>query len=303
MQLGRMIRQFLVKPWELWRARDIDVSGIETVGVILGPYRNLTTLTAGVLALHPACQVLNHAGMRILPWRMLNIFRGCGPKKMDRFKRYAVSVSAGGQRGDYGGSITYSHAFTRQPMAGLYRRRYGDRLVKPRIRSLVWKESLRVANQMRRRGTDIDVLLEQAPGLRFILPVRSPLDTARSNMRTGKTAIFPGLGEDAGLEETVTAVLEELLWFADLTRGREDFFLHYFQHSWNRDTLHRLAAFLSLDPEEGWIRDALEVFRVSSRYEYTEPQLDHYRAEVRRLFGGHPGFRKGLLAFAPEEGS
>jgi hypothetical protein len=295
-----MVRQFLMKPLELHRSEALDVSGIRTVGVILGPYRNLTTLTAGVLALHPNCQVLNHAGMRILPWRMLNFIRGCTPKRLERFKRYAVHISAGGQRGDYGGSITYSHAFTREPMAGLYRRRFGDLLVKEEIRSLVWKESLRVTNQLRRASTDIDRLLDCAPGLRFVLPVRNPLDTARSNMRTGKTDIFQGLGREASLEETVTAVLEELLWFLELARGRKGHFFHYFQHSWSRHTLTGLAGFLGLEPDPKWIADALEVFRVGSSYRYTEEQIAHYAREVDRLFAGHPQFRQGLLAFAED---
>ncbi|MHB8529324.1 MAG: hypothetical protein ACYC8V_07420, partial [Caulobacteraceae bacterium] len=41
------------------------VDGVRRTAVILGPYRNLTTLTASVLALHPQCQVLNHASDRI----------------------------------------------------------------------------------------------------------------------------------------------------------------------------------------------------------------------------------------------
>ncbi|MBD3368993.1 hypothetical protein GF402_01365 [Candidatus Fermentibacteria bacterium] len=300
MQVGRMVRQFLMKPWELHKAGEIDVSGIETVGILLGPYRNLTTLTAGMLALHPHCQVLNHAGMRILPWRMLNIFRDWTPEKMERFKRYAVYISGRGQRGDYGGSITYSHAFTREPLAGLCRERYGDRLVKREIRSLVWKESLRVANAMRRWNVDIDRLLSDAPELRFILPVRNPLDTARSNLRTGKTAAFQGLEDAPGLEQTVTAVLEELLWFARLARGREKNFFHYFQHSWSGDTAERLASFLGLKPDPRWVDDSRKAFRVGGGYEYTRAQLEHYLHEVDRLFDRFPDFRKNLRAFTGE---
>lgn len=300
MQVGRMVRQFLMKPWELHRASEIDVSGIETVGIMLGPYRNLTTLTAGMLALHPRCQVLNHAGMRILPWRTLNIFRGWTPEKMERFERYAVHISGRGRRGDYGGSITYSHAFTREPLAGLYRERFGDRLVKREIRSLVWKESLRVANAMRRWEVDIDRLLSDAPELRFILPVRNPLDTAASNLRTGKTTVFQGLEDDPDLEQTVTAVLEELLWFVRLARGRERSFFHYFQHSWSGGTAERLAGFLRLEPDPRWVEDAQKVFRVGGGYEHTRAQRDHYLREVDRLFDRFPGFRDNLRAFAEE---
>ena len=42
------------------------INRVRRTAVLLGPYRNLTTLTASVLALHPQCQVLNHAGGRLL---------------------------------------------------------------------------------------------------------------------------------------------------------------------------------------------------------------------------------------------
>ena len=45
----------------------VDPSQLRSVCLALGPYRNLTTLTAGILSLHPQCQVLNHAGVRLLP--------------------------------------------------------------------------------------------------------------------------------------------------------------------------------------------------------------------------------------------
>lgn len=300
MQTARLLRQFLKKPAELRASAGIDVSGIRTLGIILGPYRNLTTLTAGLLALHPGCQVLNHAGMRIFQWKRLNIFKDPEREKTERFMRYAVHISRGGRRGDYGGSITLSHAFTREPMRGLYASRYGTCTVKDEIRSLVWKESLRITNILRSGKTDLDLVMKEIPRIRFILPVRNPLDTASSNIKTGKTAIFRGLERNAALEGTVTAVLKELRWFMDLSGRWEGRFFHYFQHSWNRGTLNELAAFLELPADERWIQDAISVFRVKGSYTYTRPQLEHYRSEVNRLFENHPDFRERLLQFAEE---
>ncbi|MCW5878805.1 MAG: hypothetical protein KIS80_08075, partial [Anaerolineales bacterium] len=48
------------------------IDGLESVCLFLGPYRNLTTLTASMLSLHPECQVLNHAGTRVFPNKNLN---------------------------------------------------------------------------------------------------------------------------------------------------------------------------------------------------------------------------------------
>ena len=54
---------------------DIDkvdkVDKIDKVCLILGPYRNLTTLIVGVMALHPNIQVMNH-GMKTLFDKTIN---------------------------------------------------------------------------------------------------------------------------------------------------------------------------------------------------------------------------------------
>lgn len=79
------------------------------VGAFLGPYRNLTTLTASVLALHPHVQVLNHAGRRLLKQPELDFITE--PSTWNRFCEVALAESRGGTAGLHGGSITHSHAF------------------------------------------------------------------------------------------------------------------------------------------------------------------------------------------------
>ena len=73
--LGNKLRQFrlrLTDVIDLRTSRYLDIQDIESVCLTLGPYRNLTTLTASVLFLHPNCQVLNHAGIRIYGNRQID---------------------------------------------------------------------------------------------------------------------------------------------------------------------------------------------------------------------------------------
>jgi hypothetical protein len=67
----------------------------------LGPYRNLTTLTASVLFLHPNCQVLNHAGNRIFGDEELDFIANYNNEIFEAFTRYAIYISQKGTRGDY----------------------------------------------------------------------------------------------------------------------------------------------------------------------------------------------------------
>ncbi|MDA1267369.1 MAG: hypothetical protein O2816_19990 [Planctomycetota bacterium] len=109
----------------------VDPDQIQSVCLALGPYRNLTTLTAGLLALHPACQVLNHAGVQLLPDPERNFLADYSPGRMRAFLRSALDLSAGGERGQQGGAITKSHAFDPQhPLGRLYQARYGEATLK-----------------------------------------------------------------------------------------------------------------------------------------------------------------------------
>jgi len=108
------LREAAKKEIEFLRARRVDMKDLRSVCLTLGPYRNLTTLTAGIIALHPNCQALNHAGQRIFNDKKLNFLLNYTDKKFDTFVRYAIYASGRGREGPYGGSVTYSHAFGNQ---------------------------------------------------------------------------------------------------------------------------------------------------------------------------------------------
>jgi hypothetical protein len=183
---------------------------IQTVGIILGPYRNLTTLTASLLSLHPACQVLNHGG-RVLKGRADFIARR-DEASLRRFCAQALAASTGGEHGDFGGSIRLSHAFERPALAERYEARYGDRWVKPQPICLVWKESQAVTNLIRSADLELATLITEMKALRFLLPVRNPIDCAFSNVRTTHAVRIPGADPNNVLD-VLDKIIETIAWF------------------------------------------------------------------------------------------
>jgi hypothetical protein len=297
-RLGHAVR----REFDLFLSRRVDTRELRTVCVVLGPYRNLTTITAAMLALHPRCQVLNHAGARILDRRRLDFLRYHDPATFDAFTRYAIQISRAGRRGDYGGSITLSHAFASSPrLKDVYRAAYGASLVKQVIRSVFWKESLVVANHIRDHRIDLGHLFQAQAGLRFLLPVRNPLDCAASNLKTGHVARFRGLDARTPIESVVLAILDEFRWFLELRDRHPDRFFSFFAHEFTRSTLRDMAGFLALEAEEQWQEAALEAFRIESPYHHSETLREFYAAAVRERLSSHPGFAAKLLKYV--EGS
>ena len=91
------------------------------VAIILGPHRNLSTLTSACLAFHPNVQVLNHAAERL--WREAQIDFIASPTStvLRVFLETALRESEGGRRGIHGGSILHSHAFDDAAMRAVLR--------------------------------------------------------------------------------------------------------------------------------------------------------------------------------------
>jgi hypothetical protein len=284
---------------EIEASRSIDVTGTRTVCLALGPYRNLTTWTAATLFLHPHVQVLNHAGKRVFGQPEVDFFNGFTPEKLTRFVQYAVQISAGGRGGKFGGSITHSHAFDDSHKMKAIFEEAGLPEVKDEIESLFWKESLGTTNQMRRRGLEPADLIDGDARVRFLQPVRHPLDCAVSNLKTGHYKRLRGLGKiDAPtVERVVQAILDEYAWYAASRSKNPDRFFHFFEHSLSRQTLVDLAAFLLVDPDEQWLDNAEAAMDIKEGYDHAPELVAAYRALVEQRFDDYPDLRAGLLAF------
>lgn len=292
------MRRTVQRAIDLLRSSRIDTGELRTICVLVGPYRNLTTITASVLALHPHCQVLNHAGSRILNARRLDFFRFPERTTFDAFARYAIWISRAGRRGDFGGSITLSHAFANSAeLRELYRDAYGERRVKDVIHTVCWKESLAVTKHIRVHGVDLAELLHADPRLRFLLPIRNPLDCAASNLKTGHAARFSGLDAQASIEDVLLAILNEFHWFVLWRNRHPDRFFHYFAYEFGARVVCDMTRFLGLEADEPWCAKAASVFRKGEPYPHSGRLRDFYRSAVSNRFRRHPEFAAKLLQF------
>jgi hypothetical protein len=280
---------------------EIDPEQLESLCVLLGPYRNLTTLTCSLLSLHPECLVLNHAGQRALPNRRLNFLADYSRDKFLEFVRYAGYASRSGVGGEYGGDIRLSHAFgfgaMQQAEAKLHGRERGP------TRCLVWKESHRVSNFLRRAHVDVPGLLQANGKLRFLLPVRDPIDCAVSNLERGHVKFFrrfPRLTPSSPVEEVVDAVLNEIAWFVDLREksGRPERFFLYFEHEIGKEVLERMLRFLGLSHDEPYLTAAVHAFRAEGARRKEPRIVERYADQVTQKFGRYPEIQDALLRFA-----
>ncbi len=283
---------------DLAASKSIDIDRVETVCLALGPYRNLTTLTAATLFLHPNCQVLNHASDRVFGISEIDFLSDFSKRKLDRFVQFAIWISVKGKRGNYGGSITHSHAFSSgHVMQELYESTNSG-VLKKEVKSLFWKESLKTSNLIREKGIDLNSIFDSDERLRFLLPIRNPMDCAISNLKMGHVNLFRSLRKKPGKIEVVQAILDEIHWFAALQKKNPGRFFCYFEHEISRQMLLRLAEFLKLDADETWITNALTAMKIKSGYEHDRELLNYYRKAVTDNFTRFPHLSKGLLQFS-----
>ena len=285
---------------ELAPESELKPEQLKSVCILLGPFRNLTTLTCAVLGLHPNCTVLNHAGLRILPNSRLNFLSDGSADRFREFVRYAGFASRTGSGGPYGGDIRLSHAYDFEPTREAESRLRG--LARGPTTSLVWKDSQRVTNYLRSAQVDVRHLMQRNEKLRFLLPIRNPIDCAISNLRTGHFHFFlrPHLSAESPLEEVVAAVLDEIEWFIALRDNSdqpERFFL-YFEHEMGREVLERMLAFLALPRDERYLEAAAAAFRIGRPRRKQQAVIDRYAEEVSQKFERYPQIRDELLKFA-----
>jgi len=276
-------------------------SELGSVCLFLGPYRNLTTLTSAMLFLHPHCQVMNHGSRRITDRRKLNFFMDYSERKFDKFCQYMIFASQRGMSGGYGGSIAYSHAFSHPEMKMTYTGRYGTSLLKDRIRCIAWKEPRFISNHIRDNNVDLKGIFRKNAKLRFLLPVRNPIDCAVSNHRVGRA--WKPIAERNGQEYTVEYVLEKIMlefkWFLDLRKEHPGRFFYFFQDELNKDMLVRLAGFLDLEPERRWIEDSLGCLKVKGGYDHKPEWVEAFERLQEVFLKDHPEFRARLAGMAP----
>jgi hypothetical protein len=265
----------------------LNISKIRTVCLTLGPYRNLTTLTAAIIALHPTCQVLNHASDRILGKPPGEMFTNYSDANFERFVEFTALISGSGKRGRYGGSITLSHAFDHDVVRHKYEQRYGKKMIKENIRCLFWKESMRLNNYIRNNQVSLEDLISKNSKLRFLMPIRNPLDCAISNLKSGHAKYFRSL-KIFSIENVLNSIIKEISWFLDLRKDHPDRFFYYVESGFTKRLLISLANFLQVKQDDDWIHDALDCFQLIKPYQYNQGLIDHYHKVLETHLTKHP---------------
>lgn len=271
-----------------------DLSQLETLCVMLGPYRNLTTLTSSLLALHPHCQVLNHAGERVFGNEKINFLQNYSSQKFDAFCDFAVSASKEGRRGRFGGSIVLSHAFDAPELNKAYQKRFGDQLVKPVIRCLVWKESQRVTNLLLKDPAGLEKLLNENKKIKFLLPVRHPLDCAESNFKTKKAQL---LVNDTVLDKStfISILFKEYEWFMTWREIFKDRFFYFTESGLTPEKIKELSAFLNLGQDNEWEKTILPLFKINKSYTHTIEELEAAIDLAELNFSEFPEFKEDMI--------
>jgi hypothetical protein len=267
----------------------------QTLALFLGPYRNLTTLTAAVLGLHPECVVFNHGFVRVVRHRSLAPFAPVGSPGFDRFLRFAVAAATEGRQGSYGGTIEASHAHERSTMQQAQQRARALPAGAPRV--VVWKDSMRITNHLRTIGQPPAKLAHRNPRVRFVLPIRNPLDCARSNAAT-RHGRYLAAGRHRSAEALIEPIVREIRIFQDAANLRPGSFFSFVEGDDARKTFAALAEHLGLDAHDAWL-DLVELsWDVGSTYDRDAGLEARYRTAVAYHLEPYPELRDRLLAFA-----
>ncbi len=240
-----------------------DRLDVVSIGLMLCPNRNLTTLTAAVLSLHPHIQVLNHGFERLEAAGLLRFLRSGSEDDLEAFLRGAIALSGYGRRGDYGGSILLSHGYDRPALRAAYAQRYGDAPFKSDIRCVVWKDGARLLEYLRANDISAVGLAERLPRLRFLSPLRRPVAHLRGLQRYYEPQppdyvrpSLPDLTTESVAKYILAAHEEFLAWRVQ----RPAQFFAYTEAELGAQGAAALAGFLGISADATWRQLAAEFF-------------------------------------------
>jgi hypothetical protein len=181
-----------------------------------------------------------------------------------------------------------------------YQRRFSDRIVKKKIRSLIWKESLFVSNSLRAAEFDFAKAFATHPQMKFLMPIRNPIDCAISNCMTGHGQHFEDVKANTEFDKTLDNILKEIEWFVSLRKRYPQQFFCYYQDEFDAEALTKLATFLGIESDQRWLADALECYRLKQPYAYSKAIRDAFQAKVSERFRVWPIVKEKLLGFSEQ---
>ncbi len=269
---------------------------ITTVVLPLGPYRNLTTMTAALFAFHPQAVVLNHAAERIFGTRF-DPFERLDPDRWRAFKGGALRLLRHGRRSSYGGNVLLSHSFREGGLRERYVARFGEVLAKPGATTLFWKDSMRFQNRLMAGRPSMEAFAAAYPEAIFIFPVRNPMDCARSCLGTGHWHHLVPKSQ-AEFAPVLTRILESLRWFRMQERRDPGRFWSFTEAEIDAGFPGRFAAFCRLPEAASWQIDAPHAIAVRRKSDHGPENRALYARLVATIFEDDPEMRARLEPFA-----
>ena len=267
------------------------------LGLLLSPYRNLTTLCCAALSLHPHMQVMNHGFARIEAQGGLRFITDQSAENLERFRQMLIDMSAGGRQGDHGGSIIYSHAFEQDGVKEAYQRLIGDVQIKPDIRAVVWKEGGRLREYLKEQGISPLQLAARFADLYFISPVRNLLDHAYGLQKFYRTIGLQSYVQSSLPDLEIGSILRYIIAchaeFWNHAQTMPERFFIFAEAGMGGDVLSRLGRFLGVADEPAWIDQAAPLFVSKVHYEHTPAD----RALLARIVAEGQTYSREFLDF------
>jgi hypothetical protein len=241
--------------------------------------------------------VLNHAGPRVFSKPELAFLNDFSDDKFANFSQYALAASAGGKRGGYGGSVALAHAFAdHDGMQSIYKERFGEKLRKDKVDALVWKESQLTNNFIRENKVDLAPIFSANSKLRFLMPVRNPIDCAISNQKTG-AGKYLTTAKSQTVEDLLEAILFEEAWVFRLKEMFPDRFLCFFEFDAHGTFFEELEAFLKLPSDKQWLQDAKSMYVIKQGYKPEANLASKMKAFLEANFADLPLVRSKYTQF------
>lgn len=270
---------------------------IQTVCMIIGPYRNMSTLLGSLLYFHPNCQALDHCEKRICKRVDLNFLSNYSDERFHRFLRYAVMASIRGRSGYYGGSMLLSHAFDEPQMIKTFVNRYGRKIgIKKKIQSFIWKGDMFLSNLIADSTDGFESVSRSNEKIRFLMPIRNPLDCAMSNFQTKKYKWFKNRTSDT-FESTLLEVLNQMCRFILLAEKNPKQYCCFYENDFtNLISFADLGKFLGLEHDERWLEDIRQAYQHrSAPYRYESSHFDLASQYIASNLDIHSPHRRRLL--------
>ena len=203
------------------------------VCLILGPYRNLTTMTCSYVNFHENIIVFNH-GLQKIKNQNGDFWNKQTLESFNRFTSFVKKNYLGGSRGDKGGSIALSHGYDKKHILSEHRDKIPQ---KSNVAFIFLKESGRVTKELRSNFSDftkIDKLISVCNGrVVFIRPVRTIYKSVLSNIETrrvsGRRGLYDYHKRSNHEKNFLEWYLSDLNWFCKCKSKYPDLFLCFYE--------------------------------------------------------------------------